>query len=1319
MRHIIFISLFLLINISAFCQFELVQTFDEEIGNISEIEFADINGDGIQDIVCQLDNTLVWHKKDENGKFGPQQFISTVAELLFDILDADQDNDMDLVIANKSNGHVQVFLNKGDGSFQKPVTLMTGIENLYDVEHGDVNGDGVPEIIAASKSITYFYYCSHIGNGYFSKRIRKQLQVAVPHSFIPVDIDKDGDLDFLFENNTYGDVEFLENKGGFQFKPIVKLANNIEHPQNLQLFDIDNDDDLDLFIPTYFNVKWIENLGGGNFAPVQTIGEADKSQSLGFGDVDSDGDQDIIADRLSNPGIVYFSNNGDQTFAAETWYEEYPQIISADLQNINSDDEVDLLLNYRNGKQISWLQNDSIGNFGDEQSIRVDHGAVREFEAVDWDGDGDEDLFTNDSRSHIFLHLNEEGLIQPNSFHFRSGSSKSMKLHDISGDAQPEIICYKDSTIGYFSPSINTSNPPFTPIAAVGGVPWGSIDVSDFNNDQIEDLIVFIDNKLSIIEGLSNDTFGSETSIYTLSSFPNQPEINAYLIIDINEDSFPDIIAWGSTKVFLFTNNEGVFDGSFTLLEESSYMNKVVAIDLNEDNNLDIIFSRNVPSLSSDPVLYYKLNNGDQTFSDRHDIDENLFSVSDLIANDVNGDGKEDIIVSIKNSHQLVWYKQSESGFFSSIPIEKPFKKDPIIIAFNVSGDEKEDLLLHESKMSGPLFQLRNIHQVGSTLYYTLDGMACNDANTPYKEEDDYLTFNLKVFNPFDSEGEFSITSNGSLNISTRLYGESYAVETDQDIIGQGDIDIHIEDILDSGKELNFTIEDPGSCYANVEIDSQHYALVQLYYATNGQNWTENDGWLQNEEYWTWYGVQADYSRNVTGLNLKNNYVFGHIPESISGLKYLTYLNFNAHANGFSNSISGEIPKSLGKLLNLTSLEFYGNNMSGSIPDELMNCVNLTKMYFSGGNLTGPIPSSISKLKTLNSLFLQGNELSGPIPESLGDLSVLYGLQLSGNNLSGPFPENLSNLASHINLLHLSGNNFSDCLPPSYLKFCGANVDFSNNPGNYNFDKFCSEYQDICYVDQDNDGWPIHLDCNDTLNYVNPGELEIPGNEIDENCDGSLFLDEDMDGWFADVDCDDMNENINPGQPEIPNNEIDEDCDGIAQIIDVDMDGFNSDEDCDDMNENINPAAVEIVNNDIDEDCDGIAQIIDVDMDGYHSDEDCDDTNENIYPGAPEIPNNGIDEDCDGVDLVTGVNHILASSVRISPNPVQQYLFIESDTKILRSFEIFDLSGRLLKKGYPNGQNFLIHVNDIPSGMYILHISLEGEKSFKSLFVKI
>lgn len=95
-----------------------------------------------------------------------------------------------------------------------------------------------------------------------------------------------------------------------------------------------------------------------------------------------------------------------------------------------------------------------------------------------------------------------------------------------------------------------------------------------------------------------------------------------------------------------------------------------------------------------------------------------------------------------------------------------------------------------------------------------------------------------------------------------------------------------------------------------------------------------------------------------------------------------------------------------------------------------------------------------------------------------------------------------------------------------------------------------------CILDQDGDGFSNDVDCDDFNPTINPAAIEIPDNQIDEDCNGSdLVLDQDGDGFNFDVDCDDNNASINPDAEEIPDNGIDEDCNGSDLTAVHDLNG--------------------------------------------------------------------------------------------------------------------------------------------------------------------
>ena len=95
-------------------------------------------------------------------------------------------------------------------------------------------------------------------------------------------------------------------------------------------------------------------------------------------------------------------------------------------------------------------------------------------------------------------------------------------------------------------------------------------------------------------------------------------------------------------------------------------------------------------------------------------------------------------------------------------------------------------------------------------------------------------------------------------------------------------------------------------------------ALVALYNATDGANWTNNTNWLGDAPIGQWYGVTTNASGRVTELDLKENWLSGTIPPALGNLANLTILVL------YNNQLSGTIPSALGNLANLQRLFLWG-----------------------------------------------------------------------------------------------------------------------------------------------------------------------------------------------------------------------------------------------------------------------------------------------------------------------------------------------------------------------------------------------------------
>ncbi len=96
-------------------------------------------------------------------------------------------------------------------------------------------------------------------------------------------------------------------------------------------------------------------------------------------------------------------------------------------------------------------------------------------------------------------------------------------------------------------------------------------------------------------------------------------------------------------------------------------------------------------------------------------------------------------------------------------------------------------------------------------------------------------------------------------------------------------------------------------------------ALVALYNATDGANWTNGTNWLSDRPLGEWNGVTTDVNGRVTELHLTSNQLSGSTPSQLGNLSNLQGLYLS------SNQLTGVLPSGFTQLTSLERFAFGDN----------------------------------------------------------------------------------------------------------------------------------------------------------------------------------------------------------------------------------------------------------------------------------------------------------------------------------------------------------------------------------------------------------
>ncbi len=289
-----------------------------------ELEFRDLDGDGITDLLWGDDfppYEVHTRRGLGGGAFAAQRDWQVSGCKIGDVhaFDMDRDGDLDVAVSAAAfcgggNGQPLFLLhNAGDGTFAR-VTQHTLSTFTTFVTHADIDNDGIADLVTNS-GFNGIEVSLGNGDGTFGTPLTSVTERG-PLSIAVADFNRDGNLDLatsnLGQNKGQSTVSVLIGFGDGGFFPAVHYESAydpaLSNARRITAGDIDGDGDLDLMTGNWSSrdVSVYRNRGDGTFDRQLRYGTGDEVFDLVWADVTGDAIEDLVVGIVPGASLSFF-----------------------------------------------------------------------------------------------------------------------------------------------------------------------------------------------------------------------------------------------------------------------------------------------------------------------------------------------------------------------------------------------------------------------------------------------------------------------------------------------------------------------------------------------------------------------------------------------------------------------------------------------------------------------------------------------------------------------------------------------------------------------------------------------------------------------------------------------------------------------------------------------------------------------------------------------------------------------------------------------------------------------------------------------------
>jgi hypothetical protein len=594
-----------------------------------------------------------------NGKYGSHsQYVTSGSPAGIIASDLDRDGYLDLAATIYSSpGDIEILLNDGDGTFTSDASYIAEAYPIG-VVSADFNGDGLPDLAAVNMTAGTMSLYSNLGNGIFS------------------------------EADTYS------THGSS--KSIISC-------------DIENDKDIDLIISTSDSVIVFLNQGDAVFDEGSGYEAGECYEGICTADLDADGYTDIICTGYPDT-ISIFKNSGDASFQPRETHKTGLCPFSVDADDINGDGSIDIISTDSTGT-ISLIKNNGDGTFAPYQQFIVPAIRPQASAVADLDTDGDLDVATvSDSSESITLFFNQEEDVDIDIVPIDTADVYFIQAADLDRDNYMDIVYSSSLDTGLFvsyGDPIDTLSDPIKYL----DINSAAMAIGHIDRDTLLDIAAVDHDNLYILLNQGNRLFNTNTiplakSMYmydrqgvpsiSLGHFDDNSDLDIIIapgalyygdgfgdvassqvlsyniesvnVSDFDRDGWDDLLITGDDSVKILINDGlGDFDqtGSSYIGDISLEYPPANAItDFNHDRIPDFALVQPLAAPSENSRIIIGFGDGAGGF------DDTTITVSgqayDLVTTDVNRDREMDFVVSNGTYQRLEFFLGHGTSEFDS-----------------------------------------------------------------------------------------------------------------------------------------------------------------------------------------------------------------------------------------------------------------------------------------------------------------------------------------------------------------------------------------------------------------------------------------------------------------------------------------------------------------------------------------------------------------------------------------------------------------------------------------------------------------------------